>query len=248
MNKKMLVFLTVLSLVLLGCSNDTKGTKKSKDKLKVALLVSFQGDMSFNDSAVRGVKDAEKASENMEVKILEYGMEADKFEPALVDSAESGYDVIIASATNQEYFETHAPSYPDVTFIMYDGEVDYSSGDFDNIYSIVYSANEGAFLGGYVAAKTSKTGVIGFLGGTEAPIILDFLVGYIQGAKQANPDIKVVVSYVGNFSDSSKGKELSFAMNNKGADIIFIVGGSAGVGAIDAGVEANFMVLGVDSD
>src|SRR5699024_8326634 len=51
-----------------------------------------------------------------------------------------------------------------------------------------------------------------------------------------------------SYTDSSKGKELSFAMFNQGADVVFNVAGGSGVGLIEAAVEQNNQVIGVDSD
>src|SRR5699024_9055438 len=159
----------------------------------------------------------------------------------VVDTAEEGYDMVIASSTLQEYFEEYAEDYPDTTFVLFDSEVDPSLG-LDNVYSIVYKANEAALLGGYVAAKASEENVIGFLGGMDQPVINDFLLGYIQGATLADENTKVATTYVGSYTDSSKGKELSFAMFNQGADVVFNVAGGSGVGLIEAAVEQNNQV------
>ncbi len=156
--------------------------------------------------------------------------------------------MILASSTLQEVFETNAEQYPDTTFVLFDSEVDYATGGYENIYSIVYKANEGSYLGGYLMASLSDTGVIGFLGGMDQPIISDFLVGFIQGAQAANPDVKVTTAYVGAWNDSAKGKELSLGMFNQNASSIFQVAGGSGIGAIEAGVDRSKDILGVDSD
>ena len=83
----------------------------------------------------------------------------------------------------------------------------------------------------------SESGTISFLGGMDGKVIHDFMVGYIQGAKDTNPDIKVAVSMVGNYEDSAKGKDLSLAMYNAGADVGFNVAGNAGLGLIEAAAE-----------
>src|SRR5699024_1561170 len=129
----------------------------------------------------------------------------------------------------------------------FDSEVDPSLG-LDNVYSIVYKANEAALLGGYVAAKASEENVIGFLGGMDQPVINDFLLGYIQGATLADENTKVATTYVGSYTDSSKGIELSVALFYEGADVFFNVAGGSGVGLIEAAVEQNNQVFGVDSD
>ena len=90
--------------------------------------------------------------------------------------------------------------------------------------------------------------VIGFLGGMDIPGINDFLVGYIQGALYVEPEIKVLTTYAGSFVDPAKGKELSLAMYQSGADIAFNVAGQTGLGLIDAAFESERYAIGVDSD
>ena len=243
-----LVLMLVMMLTLTACGGTDEPKPNTPDaKPTAVLLIGNKGDLSFNDSAVRGVEKAD-AELAMDVTVLEYGTEPDNYEPSVVDAAESGYDIVIVTSTLREYVEQYAPEYPDTTWIMFDSDFDYSSGNYDNVYTILYSANEGSFLGGYIAAKLSETGTLGFLGGMEAPIILDFLKGYEQGAKLANPDVKVLVNYAGSWIDSAKGKELTLAMNSQGADVVFGVAGGTGIGALEAATERELKVIGVDSD
>jgi basic membrane protein A len=223
--------------------------KKDTKVFKVALMVGELGDLSFNDSADRGVKKAATEYSDVSVNVIEYGTAVDKYETSLLDTADKGYDLIIVSSTLQSYVETHASEYPKTNFAIFDTEVDFSKGNLGNVYGITYKANEASFLGGYLAAKLSKTGVIAFLGGMDIPVISDFLVGYIEGAQAANPAIKVATTYAGSWGDSAKGKELALTMlNNQNADVIFNVAGGTGIGGIEAAVETGKWALGVDSD
>lgn len=244
-----LVFVLVLSAC--GSADDSgdgaDGDSGDSGDPTVALLIGQKGDLSFNDSAVRGVEQADEELD-VDVSVIEYGTDPDNFEASVIDAAETGYDIIIVGSSLLDYVEDHAETYQDITWIVFDSDFDHDSGDYENVYSIVYSANEGAYLGGYLAANLTETDVLGFLGGNEAPIINDFLIGYIQGAQKANPDIKVAVNYIDSWTDSAKGKELSLSMNNSNADVIFQVAGGAGVGAFEAGAERGFQVIGVDSD
>ncbi|WP_124057848.1 BMP family ABC transporter substrate-binding protein [Vaginisenegalia massiliensis] len=248
---KLCVLMMAFSLLapLWGSLPTAQAADKKDGPLKVALLIGNRGDMSFFDSAVAGMEKAEKEfGKKIDVKIIEHGDDPSGFEPNFLDAADSGVDVVIVSSTLSEFVTKYAPDYPDVEFWIFDTEFDFSKGDYPNVYSIVYKANEASFLGGYLVAAQSKSGVIGFLGGIDQNIISDFLVGFIQGAKEAKPDIKVATSYVGSWTDSAKGKELGIAMYNQGADIVFNVAGGSGVGLIEAAVENKKQVLGVDSD
>lgn len=254
MKKIVLLFVAFVLLVgLAACAAPAEKPAESEKpaetakKIKVALLVGNLGDLSFNDSAHEGLKKAQ-AELGVEGSVFEYGSDPNKFEATLLDAAEQGYDIVMGSSTLKGFMETHADSFPNTTFVLFDDQVDWTKGKLANVYCIQYKANEASYLGGFVASSISKTKIIGFLGGTDQPIINDFLLGYIAGALKANPDTKVITTYVGSYTDSPKGKELSLGMFNQKADIGFNVAGGSGVGLIEAAAETGNMVLGVDSD
>jgi len=87
----------------------------------------------------------------------------------------------------------------------------------------------------------TKKKLIGFLGGMDAPVINDFLVGYIEGAKSIDPEIKVAVSYVESYSDPAKGKEMCLAQYDMGVDIGFNVAVEAVWGSLTQPKKEVFM-------
>lgn len=239
-----------------GASAAQPANNASDKDIKVALLISGNlGDMSFNDSANAGVVRAESEL-GITKRVVECNSDPAKYEPTLLEFSEEGYDLIIASTNFTAFIEQYADEFPETTYVLFDGEIDYSKGDFKNVNCILYKANEASFLGGYVAAELTKSGeegmndekVLGFLGGMDQPVINDFLVGFIQGAQYADPDTKVASVYSNSFSDSAKGKELTISMLGQGADVCFNVAGGAGIGLIEACVEKGVKVIGVDSD
>jgi basic membrane protein A len=101
---------------------------------------------------------------------------------------------------------------------------------------------------GAIAAYMSKTGKVGFVGGMETDVVKKFEAGYRAGVMTTMPDVEVLVSYAGAFNDPAKGKELALAQYDQGADVVFQVAGFTGTGVIDAAVERDQMVIGVDRD
>ncbi len=241
------------SVLTAGCL----GGGADEDKVKVVLLLNGNlGDKSFFDSANAGVLRAEEEL-GVEVKVIEMGLDQSKWEPALADVSTQDYDLIIVGTWQMtEYLEKIAPQHPDKRYIIFDTAVDYTKADLSNVYSILYKQNEGSFLAGALAAMVTTSDMplanpeklIGFLGGMDIPVINDFLVGYIEGAKYVEPDIKVAISYVGSFGDPAKGKEMALAQYQMGVDIGFNVAGETGLGQLDAAKEMNRYALGVDSD
>ena len=61
-------------------------------------------------------------------------------------------------------------------------------------------------------------------------------------------DINILVSWIGDFKDTAKGKELAVAQAGQGADVIFSVAGIAGLGTLAGCAESNIYSIGVDSD
>jgi basic membrane protein A len=96
------------------------------------------------------------------------------------------------------------------------------------------------------AANPEK--IIGFVGGMDIPIINDFKIGYEQGAHYIDPSVQIITSYVGDWANAPKGKELALAQYNQKADIIYQVAGGAGLGVLEAGHSVGKYTIGVDSN
>lgn len=225
------------------------GAETGTSNGKAILIINGNlGDLGFFDSANAGIQRV-KNEQGLEIQVIETGDDESKWEPALADAAEEDADYIIAvSPSMVEPMQNVAPLYPEKKFIMMDNTVDYTKGDFSNVYCATFKQNEGSFLAGTVAGLLAESGKIGFVGGMDIPPINDFLVGYIEGAKAVNPDIKVSASYVGDYYDPAKGKEHGIVMANQGVDVMFAAAGPSGLGVIEAAVDADRWVIGVDSD
>jgi basic membrane protein A len=261
MKKVLYVLLIVLvTLTLLGlaaCKKEDGAAAKGEEKVRVVLYVNGTlGDKSFFDSANRGLTQAAEEF-GFVTKTIEGTYEQANWEPDITQLAEGEWDIVIAGTWQTvEYLQKLAPKHPEKVFITYDTAVDYSLEGMDNVYSILYAQNEGSFLVGALAAlvtssdmpKANPEKVVGFLGGMDIPVINDFKVGYVQGAKYIDPDVEVLVSYAGLFNDPGKGKELVLAQYEQGADIAFNVAGETGIGLLDAAKDKDRYAIGVDSD
>lgn len=258
---KLIIVLLAVALLFAGCQGKNPNNSGNGDEkpLKVVLLInSVLGDKSYLDSAANGIKLMnEELGSKVQTKIIEMGTDQSKWEPTIMDVSEEDWDIIITGQFSmQEYVEKAAAEYPDKKYIIFDTSVKYEGGKFPNVYSVEFKTNEASFLAGNLAARlttskaanTNEDNLIGFMGGQDIPLINDFLVGYIQGAKLADENIKVISSYVGSFRDSAKGKEIALAQFNSGVDVSFNCAGQAGLGLLDAAKMQKRYAIGVDAD
>jgi len=220
-----------------------------ENPLKVALVVHGNlGDKSFFDSAAAGLEKAE-ADLPVDVTVIEAGYDRGRWQPAIEDATDQGFDVIIAGTWEMNGFmQALSPEYPDTKFILFDDAPDFTGGAFPNILAINYRVSTAAYLAGYAAAKISTTGKLGEILGVEGVTVVEFALGFEQGAKAANPDVEVTRAVAGSFDDPAKGKELALAQFAQGVDVVFPIAGGTGIGALQAARDEGKLAVGVDSD
>jgi basic membrane protein A len=243
--------------------------------VRVGIVFDIGGkdDRSFNAAAWAGVKCAEtgllpdgltgcgKPPLGIVLRDVEPGNPT-SIEPAMRAFAERRYDLIVGVGFAQSpIMQIVARDYPDIRFAIIDGVILEDDGKTPraNVASLVFKEHEGSYLVGMIAARTSKSRTIGFLGGMDIPLIHRFQKGYEEGARAVDPAIRVVQNYVGvtdaAWNNPGKGKELATAQMDKGADVIFTAAGNSGLGAFDAVEQAGtrngratHFVIGVDSN
>jgi len=124
----------------------------------------------------------------------------------------------------------------------------YDDGGLKNVTSLMFQEDQVGFLAGVLAAGMSKTGTVCTVSGMEIPPVVRFVVGFQNGAKWVNPDIKTLNVYIPSFTDPAKGKEVGNSMIDQGCDVVFGVGGNTGNGGLLAAKEKGLMAIGVDVD
>ena len=184
--KLLIVALALCSLVLTGpACHRTDYAADDKSKIHVGIVFDIGGkdDRSFNAAAFAGVKCAEtgkypdgttcgKPALGIILRDIEPGNPT-SIEPAMRAFAERKYDLIIGVGFAQApIMEMVAKDYPDIHFAIVDGV-----SQLPNVASLVFKEHEGSYLVGMIAARTSKTGTIGFVGGMDIGLIHRFETG-----------------------------------------------------------------------
>ena len=220
------VKIAVLSLALVG-------GVASGQTVRVGMAYDAGGkfDRSFNQSAYEGAQRAAR----------EFGVQVKDFEPSdpsqisqgVRSFARDGFDLTIGVGyANNASISQVATENPDLAFGLID-----DVSDVKNVASLTFQEEQGSYLVGYLAGLNSSTGVVGFVGGVDIPLIHRFRAGYTAGVKAANPKAKIIAQYVGTTSEAwnnpGRAKEIAASMRARGADIIFSAAGGSGNGVID---------------
>ena len=258
--KRRLPWLVVLLLSLVlaigaaGCGGDEgDGGDQAADtgeaggeKLKVGLVTDIGGlnDRGFNQLAYKGLQDAESEL-GVEIKVLESKSDAD-YIPNLQTLAEQGFDPIISVGfLMTDATAKAAKAFPEVRFAIVDSAFD---PPIENAQGLLFKEQETGYLVGYMAGLVTKSGTVSTVGGQKIPPVDRFIAGFQKGAKDANPQVKLINGYSQDFVDQAKCKEVALDQIQKGSDVVFQVAGGCGLGALDAAAEKGVWGIGVDAD
>ncbi len=229
-----------------------------------ACMVSDSGgfdDKSFNQAGFEGLKQV-AADYGVEIASAESADE-NAFAPNIAALVADNCDLIItvgfllSGATVEG-----ALASPDVNFAIIDDSADTDfdgTTDAPNIKPLLFNTDEAAFLAGYAAAGTTKTGVVATFGGIQIPPVTIFMDGFLHGVNYYNETngttVKVLGwdgetgAFTGDFNDQTKGQSTAQGFIDQGADIILPVAGPVGLGAAAAAEAAgDTWIIGVDSD
>jgi basic membrane protein A len=239
----------------LAASIVAAGTAGRKADYKVAVVTDIGSlqDRSFNELANKG-RIALDAIDGYETRVYETKTAADRL-PNLIAATQAGHDLVFGVGFLMfDALDKMAPRFPNTWYAGVDVTRFLLSKPYPNYIGIQFAEHEAGYLVGYLAglqvAREKKGNTIGAIGANNVPPILKFMSGYIQGAKRANPKIKVLINFANDptFSDQAKCKEQALNQIEKGARILFQVAGGCGLGVHSAAKEKGVWSIGVDAD
>jgi basic membrane protein A len=230
-------------------------------KVGLAFGVGGPGDDGFNDSALAGLNQARTDLRGSIAQVRALAARAnetpdDQYQ-RLSLLCKAGYNPVIAVGFTYAGADPStgplaraSKDCPDTHFAI----VDDDSVQRPNVANLVFADEQGAYLMGIVAAKKSRTNVIGLVGACSAPVITRFLAGYQAGARAIKPDIIVNTGYLStnplqcDFTDVAQARTAAAGLYTAGADVVFQVAGGAGIGVFEAAKTAGRHAIGVDTD
>jgi len=213
----------------------TPGLTFAQAKIKVAAIYTVPFEQQWVSRLHKALKAAEARGE-IEYKASENVSNAD-YERVMLEYANAGNNLIVGEAFAVEAAARKvAKQFPKVAFLL------GSSGKpqapnfsvFDNYIQ------EPAYLSGMVAGGMTKSNKIGMVGGFPIPEVNRLMNAFMAGAKEVNPKVEFSVSFINSWFDPPKAKEASFAMIDKGADVMY----AERFGVSDAAKEKGKLAIG----
>lgn len=225
---------------------------EAADVFSIGLVTDVGGinDGSFNQVAWEGIMNF-SYDYGSEIDYVQSSGDSD-YIPNLAMFAEEGKDLILAPGfLFGEAIDLVANSYPDQKFAILD-MVSVSN----NVASVVFAEEEGAFLVGLVAgvsAIESGYEAVGFVGGYDFELIQKYEAGFEAGVKTVDPNLTVLVEYANDFVDMQKGQMIASNMYDQGAHSIYNAAGNVGRGIINEAIARqsngqNVWAIGNDVD
>lgn len=214
----------------------------------VYISSSETNDLAFVSAALAG---AERARQQFDIQYKEARVnKAQDLQSTLEKLARAGYSPIIALGyQNVEPVSAIASRFPSTHFNVIDGLV---PPIYANVQSSIFKDHEGAFLVGMIAAYSSKSNHIAFIGGMDVPTIRNIAMGFRQGASYADHDIRIDEIIIGttskSWSDPEKAFRLAQERYGNGVDVIFAAAGGSGLGVLKAAKISNAYAIGVDTN
>ena len=232
---------TVIAFTTSG--NFQRNPAEPKSTLRIAVVTdALFSDKGWGESSLNAAR-AIESKYGFEV-VTEDNIPIANIESTLKRYAEAGYDLIIAHGVQWgDPALRVGKQYQGVKIVVFTGLV-----QSENVASIFPQQQQGSFLLGAIAGMMTQTNVIGYVGGEEYPNVVNIFEGYKQGARAANPDVKIIGTYLNDWDNPAKGKEAATAIIRQNVDVIFHVADSSGQGVIESARENGVFALGAVQD
>jgi basic membrane protein A and related proteins len=149
--------------------------------------------------------------------------------------AGQGYDLVIGwGGQFTDGALAAAEEFADVDFLVVNSGVENGS----NLASVVQNSQDWQYVAGYALGLLSESGSIGLIGSQCFPGTALTINGTAEGARAANPDIDVTITYTGDFEDPTAAQQAAQAMIDQGVDAISGNANNAWFGVFEA-AQAN---------
>ncbi|UWG97800.1 BMP family ABC transporter substrate-binding protein [Dehalobacter sp. DCM] len=247
-------FWTAICLIIIGVmlfSGCSIGEKKlpsdeANYSIRVGLITSQEGvDDPAYQMAWEGLQKAEQEL-NAGIQFVAAQNEKD-YPKQLADLKSKGCQVIftIGNSATAAVLEA-AKSNPKIKYICLDSSIDGQLPE--NVLAVTYRTEEAAFLAGYIAAKTTTSHVVGYIAGDNQLTSKPLYYGFRAGVRFVHPNCEILKGVAATYTNKNRVEEMTGAMLESQADVVFHTAGMAGKGMIEAMKDAGKYAIGSDVD
>lgn len=239
-----LLAIAAFAAFLTGCNKGAENTPAPEAKtLKVALITpNSVNDSGWSALAYKGLQDI-KSELGAEVQNVVASSPAE-IADAMRSYAQKGFDLIIGHGYEYNAVGIEVgKDFPNSVFVS-------TSGDkfADNVGTFRFYLEQATYLCGMIAAKISKTKIVGMVGGPEVPSIESTFQAFEAGVKAVDPNVKVLKAYTKSNDDVGAAKRQTLAFLDQGADMIIHQANAAAGGVFEACQERGVIAFGTNSD
>ncbi|MHA6729693.1 BMP family protein [Devosia sp. A369] len=219
-------FAVLTGLLLAGLSTPLLA---QQDVESIAIMTPEQGnDFGWNQQGVEGILRAaeQTGTEAIVAQALGYG----NVRPTLMELAEDGVDLIVA----------HGAVYTTEAIEVGKAEGIYIAAGAPSeaplIGEYILMGDKAGFLAGVLAARTTKTKVIGIVVSSESPNWNAQSAGFAQGVRSVAPEIELRYAIIGPaaYADVAGAKRVTESVIAAGADVILGQGNGSSFGMLQA--------------
>ncbi len=220
-------------------------------QFRVAVVMPSKiNDLAFSQSmydALNNIK-TEMGADKFDFVYTDNMFVVDDAAAAIRDYASQGFDLVIAHGSQYgASLVDIAPDFPKTAFAWGTTVDTFTEKGVNNVFAYEARAEEGGYVNGVIAAKLSKSGVIGVVGPIETGDAKLYVDGFKAGVAATNAAAKVNANWIGSFSDVALASEAAQTHIKAGADAMT---GSAQmvVGAVGVCKEKNVPWFGTQSN
>lgn len=181
----------------------------------------------------QGIRAARAAAEQLGIELDEHtNVGYDNTETILSQVAGDGADFIIAHASGFNTAGQRVAMQTGVPTLV----VDFDQNEPGKVGTVITQAQEGAYLAGIAAAMSTETKTVGIVASAETLNWYLMAGGFAQGVHSVDPDVEIVIAYVGPaaYGDSAGGTRVANQVIAAGADVILGMGDGATIGYLQA--------------
>ena len=216
---------TAVALTAAACSSSSTSPSSSPSAkstavptLRVALIEpSLRNDLAFSQSMYAAAS-ALAGPMHFTLSVSDNLFNVTDAANAMRQYASEGYNLVIAHGSQYGgTVEQLAPQFPKTSFAWGTAGVTYG---LKNVFAYQANSQEGGYVEGYVAAKLSKSKVLGVIGPIDVGDAHLYVVGFKAGALAADKSATVHVSFTGSFSDDTLMATAAKAYVSEKADVL----------------------------